>query len=141
MDTPTPKAGLGVLGVGAAACAACCAGPILGFVAATGIASALGAVAFGVVGLVAVLAVAGVLLRRRRRKAGRCAPAAGAVPLDAPALKTRRWHCRWQRPEGLDVDPRSALQCEDHRDRVLRRASAGAGTGGCGADSLDPAHR
>ena len=30
MDTPSPKAGLGVLGAGAAACAACCAGPVLG---------------------------------------------------------------------------------------------------------------
>ena len=46
MDTPSPRAGLGVLGAGAAACAVCCVGPILGFLAATGIASVLGAVAF-----------------------------------------------------------------------------------------------
>ena len=86
MDTPNPKASLGVLGVGAAACAACCAGPILGFVAATGIASLLGAVVFGVVGL----AVAAVLYQRRRRRARHSAPTAGAVPLDAPQFKTRR---------------------------------------------------
>jgi ethanolamine transporter EutH len=90
MDTPNPKASLGVLGVGAAACAACCAGPILGFVAATGIASVLGAVVFGVVGLVVVLAVAAVLYQRRRGRARQCAPTAGAVPLDAPQFKTRR---------------------------------------------------
>jgi hypothetical protein len=90
MDTPNPKASLGVLGVGAAACAACCAGPVLGFLAATGVASVLGAVVFGVVGLVAVLAAAAVLYQRRRRKARHCAPTTGAVPLDAPQLKTRR---------------------------------------------------
>jgi hypothetical protein len=92
MDTSNPKAGLGVLGVGAAACAACCAGPILGFVAATGIASVLGAVVFGVAGLAVVLAVAAVLYRRRRRKARHCAPRAGAVPLDAPQLTTAAGH-------------------------------------------------
>ena len=89
VDTPNPKASLGVVGVGAAACAACCAGPILGFVAATGIASVLGAVVFGVLGLAVVLTVAAMLYQRRRRKARQCAPTAGAVPLDAPQLKTR----------------------------------------------------
>jgi 4-amino-4-deoxy-L-arabinose transferase-like glycosyltransferase len=44
------------------------AGPIVGFLAATGIASVLGAVVFGVVGLVVVLAVAAVLWHRRRRR-------------------------------------------------------------------------
>ena len=90
MATSNPKAGLGVLGVGAAACAACCAGPILGFLAATGIASVLGAAVFGIVGLLIVLAVAAVLYQRRR-DARRCEPATtGPVPLDAPQLKTRR---------------------------------------------------
>jgi hypothetical protein len=90
MDTPDPKVGLGVLGGGAAACAACCAGPVLGFLAATGIATVLGAVVFGVVGLVVVLAVAAVPYERRRRLAQRCVPASGAVPLDVPQLKTRQ---------------------------------------------------
>jgi hypothetical protein len=93
MDTPKPKpkAGLGVLGVVAAACAACCAGPILGFLAATGIASVLGAVAFGAVGLLVVLAVAAVVWQRRRRTAQQCDPTpTGPVPLDAPQLKSRQ---------------------------------------------------
>jgi hypothetical protein len=90
MDSPKPKTSLGVLCAGAAACAACCAGPILGFLAATGIASVLGAVVFGVVGLLVVLAVAAVLYQRRRRRAQQCAPAPGPVPLDAPQLGTRR---------------------------------------------------
>jgi hypothetical protein len=86
MDTPHPKTSLGVLGVGAAACAACCAGPILGFLAATGIASVLGAVVFGVAGLVVVLAVAAVLYQRRRRRAQQCTTT-GAVSVDAPQLE------------------------------------------------------
>jgi hypothetical protein len=90
MDTPNPKSSLGVLGVGAAACAACCAGPIVGFLAATGIASVLGAVVFGAVGLLIVLAVAAVVYQRRRRKAQRCAPISGAVPLDDPQLGVRQ---------------------------------------------------
>jgi hypothetical protein len=90
MDTPNPKASLGVVGVGAAACAACCAGPIVGFLAATGIASVLGAVTFGVVGLLVVLAVGAVLYRRRRRRAQQCTPTTGPVTLDAPQIKTRQ---------------------------------------------------
>ena len=42
-----------------------------------------------------------------------------------------------------DVVSRSGarLSCENHGNGVLRRASAVAGIGGGGADSLDPAHR
>jgi membrane protein implicated in regulation of membrane protease activity len=89
MDTPKPRAGLGVLGAGAAVCAVCCAGPILGFVAATGVASVLGAVAFGLVGVIVVAAVAAVLWQRRRRRARECG-ASGPVQIDAPQLKARR---------------------------------------------------
>ena len=89
MDTPSPKAGLGVIGAGAAACAACCAGPVLGFFAATGIASVVGALVFGLVGLIVVLAIAAVLWQRRRPGAGHCTPEPGPVQLDAPQLKTR----------------------------------------------------
>jgi uncharacterized membrane protein len=88
MEPPNPKAGLGLVGAGAA-CAACCAGPILGFLAATGIASVLGAVVFGVVGLIVVLAVAAGLWRRRRRRQ-RCEPPdAEPTPVAAPRLMTR----------------------------------------------------
>jgi hypothetical protein len=91
--TPTPSsrsganagAGLGVLGAGAAACAACCAGPVLGFLAAAGIASVLGAAVFGAVGLVTVLTVAAVIHRRRRRQRP-CATSSGATPVEAPTL-------------------------------------------------------
>ena len=85
-------AGLGVLGVGAAACATCCAGPVLGFLAATGIASVLGAAVFGIVGLVGVLAVALVLHLRRGRRRPACATPTptGPVPVDAPTAKAPR---------------------------------------------------
>jgi hypothetical protein len=39
MTNRDTRAGLGVIGVGAAACAACCAGPIVGFLTAIGLAS------------------------------------------------------------------------------------------------------
>ena len=87
VDRSSPRAGLGVLGLGAAACAACCAGPIVGFLAATGIASVLGAVAFGVVGLVVVLALAAVVWPRRRRQARPCDAASGPVQIDAPSRR------------------------------------------------------
>ena len=89
MDTLRPKSGLRVLGIGAAACAACCAGPLLTFLAGAGIASLLGAVVFGVAGLVAVLAIAAVVVLRRLRRSRRCTPAAAPVSLHAPELKPR----------------------------------------------------
>jgi hypothetical protein len=91
-DKPSPAAGLGLIGAGVAACGVCCAGPILGFLAATGIASVLGAVIFGVAGFLVVLAVAGVVWTRRRRRAQTCDPAEGSAaptPVAAPQLKTR----------------------------------------------------
>ncbi len=90
MESPNARASLGVFGAGAAACAACCAGPIVGFVAATGTALVLGTVVFGAVGLLIVLAVAAVVYQRRRCKAQRCAPISGAVPLDDPQLGVRK---------------------------------------------------
>jgi hypothetical protein len=79
------KAGAGVVGVSAVACAACCAGPILGFLAAVGVTAAVGAVLFGVVGVAAV--VVGALVWGRRRRAQRCRPApAEPVAVAAPRL-------------------------------------------------------
>jgi hypothetical protein len=57
---------IGILGVGMAACAVCCAGPILGFLAAAGIGTAIDVAAFGVSGLVVAAAVVLLALRRRR---------------------------------------------------------------------------
>ncbi len=60
--------GFGVLGIGAAACLACCAGPILAFLGGVGIAGLASTVAIGAAGLlITVAAVAAVVVVRRRR--------------------------------------------------------------------------
>lgn len=95
------KEGVAVVGIAAVACAACCAGPIIGFVAALGIGAGLAVAVFGVGGL--VVAVLGAMwLARRKRTAQRCAPdgsphlggarssAVEPVMVDAPTLRTRR---------------------------------------------------
>jgi hypothetical protein len=63
------KQDLTLVGVGAVACAACCAGPILGFLAAVGLGTVVGLVVFGAIGLVvaAVGTMVGIRLQRRRR--------------------------------------------------------------------------
>lgn len=64
----TKKQDVALIGAGAAACAVCCAGPILGFLAAIGLGTAAGVALFGAAGLaIAVIGVLFVLARRRRR--------------------------------------------------------------------------
>lgn len=66
---PTAKLdGAAVLGVGAAACAACCTGPILGLLAAIGIGTAAGFALFGLAGVIVAAIVGAVLYRRRRNR-------------------------------------------------------------------------
>jgi hypothetical protein len=83
-----------LIGPGAAACAACCAGPIIGFVAALGIGALAGALVFGVVGLIAPALVAGIVIRRRRLGRVPCAatqPASGSViHVDPPRVRAER---------------------------------------------------
>lgn len=64
--------GVGLLGVGVAACAVCCAGPLLGVLGALGLGAVLAVVAGSLVGigLLALLAVPLVAHLRRRRPAG-----------------------------------------------------------------------
>jgi hypothetical protein len=70
---------IAVVGVGAAACAACCAAPVLGLLAGITVLGIVGTVFFGIAAaVVAVLAAAAVLVRRRRRR-HRIRPSA-AVP-------------------------------------------------------------
>ena len=70
----TAKDGAGILGLGVAACAICCAGPILGFLAAIGLGTVLGVAVFGAAGLaIALLAI--VPIMRRRREQAACEPA------------------------------------------------------------------
>jgi hypothetical protein len=77
------KENAAVVGVGAAACAACCAGPILGLLAAIGVGAAGGFWLFGVVGLLAATVVGFVHIRRRRRPS-KCAPVEQPVEIAPP---------------------------------------------------------
>jgi hypothetical protein len=64
--------GARLAGIGVAACAACCAGWILGFLAAVGIGTVVGVSAFGLAGgLVATVAIVPIvpIVRRRRARA------------------------------------------------------------------------
>lgn len=55
------------VGVGVAACAVCCAGPILGALAALGLGTAAGFALFGIIAVVIGAVAAGIVLARRRR--------------------------------------------------------------------------
>ena len=82
------KENVAVIGIGAAACAVCCAGPILGVVTAVGVGTAAGFALIGsVAGLIGSAVIAIVLIRRRRRSAT-CEPA-GAVPVAVLLGRTR----------------------------------------------------
>lgn len=84
----TNKQGVAIVGVGAVACAACCAAPGLGFLAALSAGTILGVTLFGVFGLlVAAVGIAWLVRRRRRRATCRAAPAQVTLPL--PTIRAR----------------------------------------------------
>jgi hypothetical protein len=77
--------GLSVLGMGAAACVACCASPILAIIGGLGLAGLASTLLIGAAGLViAVAAVAGLLVIGRRRN-GCLVPDDSPAPVAAPA--------------------------------------------------------
>ena len=82
------KSAAGPLGFGVAACAACCAGPIVGLVTGLGLTAAAGAWLLGSTALALVLVVlaVGSLVVRRRRRVARCAPE--PVPVAAPTRRS-----------------------------------------------------
>ena len=65
-----------LVGVAAVACAACCAGPIIGVLAAVGLGTAVGAALWGVGAVLVGLLVMAVLVRHRHATAAGC----GAPP-------------------------------------------------------------
>lgn len=79
------KEGVGIVGVGVAACAACCAGPILGFLATFGLGTATGFALFGTIGLLLAVIVGAALYLRRRRKS--CQSAQMTVQVEAPKVR------------------------------------------------------
>ena len=84
------KENVAIVGVGVVACAACCAGPILGFLAAIGLGTAAGFALFGAAALaIGALAVV-IVLRRRRRRANACVPVSGPVSVGNPTVRAPR---------------------------------------------------
>ena len=73
--------GFGILGIGAAACVACCAGPILAFLGGLGIASTL---LIGTLGLLITAAAVAATVVVRRRRATCEVPADGPVAVAIP---------------------------------------------------------
>jgi hypothetical protein len=84
--------GATVVGVGAAACAACCAGPILGLLAAIGFTAAAATFVFGVTALIVAGLVVLIVVRRRRSRTRTCATGAEAVEISLapPTLRILR---------------------------------------------------
>jgi hypothetical protein len=80
-----------VVGVGVAACAVCCAGPILGVLAAIGLGTAAGLALFGGIALLIGAVAVGLVMARRRRRSNSSrpadAPAAVPVAITGPDLR------------------------------------------------------
>jgi Na+/melibiose symporter-like transporter len=78
-----------LIGFGAAACAVCCAGPILGVLAAIGLGTAVGFALFGTVAIVVGAMLVAFLVIRRRRRAVGCDSGAVAEPERVELTETR----------------------------------------------------
>ena len=74
-----------MVGIGAAACAVCCAGPVIAFLGGLSVAGVLGSVLVGVAGsvLAAVAGAAWLVLRRRRS----CAVPSASTPVATPTVR------------------------------------------------------
>jgi len=83
------KENVAIAGVGVAACAVCCAGPILGFLAAIGLGTAAGFALFGAAALLLGALALVIVLRRRHRRADACAPSAGPVGIEMSSVRAR----------------------------------------------------
>ena len=92
MTRPTGnKEGLGLVGLGAAACVACCAGPLLAFLGGLTIAGLASTLLIGAAGLaIAAVAGGGWLAVRRRRARATCAAHPAPVAIAAPTVRADR---------------------------------------------------
>ncbi len=80
-----------IIGVGVAACGVCCAGPLLGALAALGLGTAAGFALFGALAIVIGAALTAFVLVRRRRIAAACTPtdASGPMPVELTDMRAR----------------------------------------------------
>lgn len=90
MTSTDRSSGAGVLGLGVAVCAACCAGPILALLGGASVAGLASTWVIGAAGLViAALAALAYLAVRRRRTASACVTdAVEPVPVPLVACST-----------------------------------------------------
>ncbi|MGW5638820.1 hypothetical protein [Streptomyces sp. NPDC003832] len=82
--TPSRALGAGVAAV--AACAVCCAGPLLAVLGGTAVMSAIGALWMPVLTVAAVAAGLGALTVRRRRRTASCRTPEATTDLGMPTL-------------------------------------------------------
>ena len=80
-----------IIGTGIAACAVCCAGPILGVLAAIGLGTVAGFALFGTFAIVLGGAVLAFVLMRRRRRAAACdmTQPATSTPVEFTGTRSR----------------------------------------------------
>ena len=82
------KENAAIVGVGAVACAACCAGPIIGFFGALGLLA--GIALFGTIGVALAAIALLILMRRRRRQAAASTTAGTPVAVGITPVRNRR---------------------------------------------------
>ena len=81
------RSGFGIIGVGAAACVVCCAGPLLAFLGGLSVAGLAATLVVGGIGLaIAVSAAAAFVIVHRRRK--RCVAPDRTVPVAPPRSRS-----------------------------------------------------
>ena len=85
------KKNASIVGVGVAACAVCCAGPILGVLAAIGLGTAAGFALFGTMTIFIGAALIAFVVVRRRRRAAACAvtETPNSVPVELTDMRSR----------------------------------------------------
>jgi hypothetical protein len=82
------KQGAGILGLGAAARVACCAGTILAFLAGVAALGVVGTFILGAGALVlAATLIGAVVIVRQQRRAATCGATSGPVAVDAPGRR------------------------------------------------------
>ena len=88
-EKSSQRQGAALVGVGVLACAACCAGPIIGLLAAIGLGTAVGVAMFGAIALVVGgIALLFVLRRRHRRSASSCQSGSVSVEMSAALARS-----------------------------------------------------
>jgi purine-cytosine permease-like protein len=78
-----------IIGLGVAACAACCAGPILAVLAAVGLGTVAGFALFGTITIVIGATIAAFFVIRRRRRAQACSSSESSGPVPVELTTTR----------------------------------------------------